>query len=125
MILVDVNLLVYAWDRLTFSRDSRLGWLDGELSKSPRVGIPWESLFGFMRVVTNPRIYERPAAVNTAWAQVEAWLSAHKCLGTPADGATPGNRGPTTDEAGRRRETDSRRAPGRAGNRARTRALFD
>jgi predicted nucleic acid-binding protein len=30
-----------------------------------------------MRVVTNPRIYERRAAVNAAWAQVEAWLSAH------------------------------------------------
>ena len=29
-----------------------------------------------MRIVTNPRIYERPAPVNVAWGQVEHWLSA-------------------------------------------------
>jgi len=40
------------------------------------VGLPWECLLGFMRVVTNPRIYERPAPVNLAWGQVEHWLSA-------------------------------------------------
>jgi predicted nucleic acid-binding protein len=28
-----------------------------------------------MRVVTNRRIYERPAPVNLAWGQVEHWLS--------------------------------------------------
>ena len=76
MILVDVNLLVYAWDRRSPFHESAVRWLDTKLSESARVGLPWESLLGFMRVVTNPRIFERPAPVHAAWGQVERWLSA-------------------------------------------------
>lgn len=76
MILVDVNLLVYAWDRRNPSHLTAGPWLDGKLSGTARVGLPWECLLGFMRIVTNPRIYERPAPVNLAWQQVEQWLSA-------------------------------------------------
>ena len=76
MILVDVNLLVYAWDRGAPLHGAAVRWLDGKLSESARVGLPWECLLGFMRVVTNPRIYERPARVSVAWGQVEHWLGA-------------------------------------------------
>jgi hypothetical protein len=57
MILVDVNLLVYAWDRGAALHEAAVQWLDGKLSGSVRVGLPWECLLGFTRVVTNPRIY--------------------------------------------------------------------
>jgi toxin-antitoxin system PIN domain toxin len=80
MILVDVNLLVYAWDRRNAQHATAIRWLDGKLSESARVGLPWECLLGFMRVVTNPRIYERPATVSTAWAQVEHWLTARSAF---------------------------------------------
>jgi len=76
MILVDVNLLVYAWDRRAACHESAVRWLDSKLSESARVGLPWECLLDFMRVVTNPRIHERPTPVNVAWRQVEHWLSA-------------------------------------------------
>jgi len=76
MILVDVNLLVYAWDGRAPQHESAAKWLDARLSESTRVGLPWECLLGFMRLVTNPRIYESPATVNLAWGQVEHWLSA-------------------------------------------------
>ena len=64
MILVDVNLLVYAWDRGSPLHEAAVQWLDGKLSESARVGLPWECLLGFLRVVTNPRIFERPAPVK-------------------------------------------------------------
>jgi toxin-antitoxin system PIN domain toxin len=76
MILVDANLLVYAWDRSAPCHKTAVRWLDEKLSASPRVGLPWETLLGFMRVVTNPRIFEKPASVVLAWNQVENWLSA-------------------------------------------------
>lgn len=49
-------------------------WLDERLLGAGRVGLPWESLVAFLRIVTNPRIFRRPRAVHRAWAQVEAWL---------------------------------------------------
>ncbi|HUC71314.1 MAG TPA: hypothetical protein VMS01_09000 [Stellaceae bacterium] len=39
-----------------------------------RVGFPWASLLGFLRLVTNPRVSERPEAMAAAWKQVSAWL---------------------------------------------------
>ena len=76
MILVDVNLLVYSWDRRAPLHEAAVHWLDDRLSESARVGLPWECLLGFLRVVTNSRIYQRPAPVSLAWRQVEQWLSA-------------------------------------------------
>jgi len=75
MILVDVNLLVYAWDAGAPQHEAARTWLDARLSEPGRVAMPWESVLGFLRVVTNPRIYERPASVARAWAQVRGWLA--------------------------------------------------
>jgi uncharacterized protein len=75
MILVDVNLLVYSWDSSSPSHEAARSWLDGKLNGTARVGLPWESTLGFLRVVTNPRIFERPATIGLAWRQVEEWLS--------------------------------------------------
>lgn len=42
---------------------------------SAPVGLPWPSLLAFLRIVTNPRIFEKPESVMSAWGQVEAGLS--------------------------------------------------
>ncbi len=49
-------------------------WLDQRLNESPPVGLPWPSLLGFIRLVTNPRVFQRPKTVEQAWVQVESWL---------------------------------------------------
>jgi hypothetical protein len=45
-----------------------------QLSPSAPVGLPWASLLAFLRLVTNPRVFERPEPINNAWQQVRAWL---------------------------------------------------
>jgi hypothetical protein len=50
-------------------------WLDDRLNGTPRVGLPWASLLTFVRLVANPRIFERPERVTDAWRQVERWLA--------------------------------------------------
>jgi uncharacterized protein len=75
VILLDVNLLLYA----TNSSDSRHAaareWLDGKLAGPYRIGFPWPTLLGFLRLATNPRIARRPLPMTTAWNQVVQWLS--------------------------------------------------
>lgn len=74
MILVDTNLLVYAYvTQATQHRKART-WLRDQLASTARVGLPWESLVGFVRLVTNPRLYPRPASTADAWRAVETWL---------------------------------------------------
>ena len=74
MILIDANLLIYASDRYAIQHDNAKDWLDRQLVGPGRVGLPWTSLLAFLRVVTNPRIYEQPASMREAWDQVAAWL---------------------------------------------------
>ncbi len=75
MILIDVNLLIYAKVDSMGEHDSAREWLEGRLSDVPGVGMPWHSLLGFVRVVTNRRIFDNPMSVQGAWAQVDEWLA--------------------------------------------------
>ena len=63
MILVDANLLVYAYiSSLSQHRPAR-DWLDSQLNGNTIVGLPWQSLLSFARLVTNPRIFEHPVSI--------------------------------------------------------------
>lgn len=74
VILIDANLLLYAHlagPNHAVARE----WLDDRLWGTARVGLPWPSLLAFLRLVTNPRVTERPEKLGDAWAQVRDWLS--------------------------------------------------
>jgi toxin-antitoxin system PIN domain toxin len=74
VILVDSNLLVYAHVG-SFPQHARAReWLDQRLNGVAPVGLPWPSLLGFLRLITNPRIFERPRSMTAAWGQVKSWL---------------------------------------------------
>lgn len=61
-------------------------WLEGVLSEAPRVGLPWHSLLAFVRISTNPRVFERPPSTRAAWRIVETWLAAEPSwIPTPTD----------------------------------------
>jgi toxin-antitoxin system PIN domain toxin len=75
VILVDANLLVYAHVSTLAQHERARAWLDARLGRPSPVGLPWESLVAFVRLVSNPRVFERPLTVAEGWAQVEGWLS--------------------------------------------------
>ena len=74
MILLDANLLVYAWNREAPQHERSSIWLQRRLNERTGVGIPWSSLLAFVRLVSNRRIFERAVAVAEAWCQAEEWL---------------------------------------------------
>lgn len=75
MILVDVNLLVYAKMDVMEHHGVAREWLDGRLSGHYGVGLPWASLLGFVRLVTSRRIFDNPMPFDAAWGQVDEWLA--------------------------------------------------
>jgi len=74
VILVDANLLIYAHVKNLPQHFAAKGWLDECLNASAPLGLPWPSLLGFLRIVTNPRIFEQPESVKDAWKQIKEWL---------------------------------------------------
>ena len=78
MILVDANILIYSHVASFEQHHHAHEWLDHQLNGSARVGLPWESLLAFLRLVTNPRVFERPEPTAVAWLQVQAWLACER-----------------------------------------------
>jgi hypothetical protein len=76
VILVDANLLLYAHFDSFKQHEAARTWLDGRLNGASRVGLPWPSLLAFLRVATNPRVFEKPEPMRLACEQVSNWLSA-------------------------------------------------
>jgi uncharacterized protein len=74
VILIDANLLIYARVASLPQHRAARKWLDAKLNEPAMVGLPWPSLLGFLRIVTNPRVFEGPDSLESAWSQLEAWL---------------------------------------------------
>jgi uncharacterized protein len=74
VILVDVNLLVEATMTSATGHEAARSWLQERLAGTARVGLPWASITGFIRVVGQPRAWERPMPVGGAVSVVRSWL---------------------------------------------------
>lgn len=79
MILVDANILLYAQDSLAPLHHQAREWWDSRLSQSDPVCLCWPVLSAFIRIGTNPRIYEYPLSLEQALFQVQSWL-AQPCI---------------------------------------------
>lgn len=75
MILLDANLLVYAHVTSLTQHHAARSWLDSRLNGPTPVGLPWPTLLSFVRLVSNPRIFEHPQPISKAWKQVDDWLT--------------------------------------------------
>ena len=75
MILVDANLLLYAYDSTAPEHPNARRWLEDVLAKPEPVLLPWQSIYAFLRIATNPRAWRTPLTVEEARAIVDEWLS--------------------------------------------------
>ncbi len=74
--LLDANLLLYAIHRRSAQHELAVQWLTEQLNGERRVGIPWQSIGAFLRIVTHPRAFRAPLTPAIAWERVADWLSA-------------------------------------------------
>jgi toxin-antitoxin system PIN domain toxin len=74
LILVDANILLYAEDQLSPHHDAARAWWDAELSGSSPVCLCWTVLGAFIRIGTNPRVFEHPLSLDQALARIQSWL---------------------------------------------------
>src|SRR5579864_5210084 len=74
MIIPDVNILIYAYDTDSANHEIAKAWWRDALRLSRPVGIPWATSIGFIRLVTNRGVFQRPMAVHEAVVIVRSWL---------------------------------------------------
>ena len=74
MILVDANILLYAEDsQHPFNQKARTWW-DNQLSGTLPVCLCWTVLSAFIRIGTNPRVFEYPLSLEQAVDRVQSWI---------------------------------------------------
>ena len=75
MILIDANLLLYAYDPGAAEHERSKAWLEATLSGSQLVRFAWVTVWAFLRISTNARVFEHPLTMEEAADAVDAWLS--------------------------------------------------
>jgi len=73
MLVVDTNVLVYAADS-PFHRACRT-WLEQQRERPDAWYTTWPIVYEFLRVVTHPRVLDRPWSAGAAWAFISALLA--------------------------------------------------
>src|ERR1700739_125714 len=74
MIVVDVNLLIHAVNRDSPLHREAKAWLEGAVSGTETVGLPWIVLLAFLRLTTRPGLFQKPLRVDAAFDVVDACL---------------------------------------------------
>ena len=74
MILLDVNLLIYAVNESApLHRKAKL-WLQEVLSGTQTVAFSWSVILAFLRLTTRPGLFRDPLSVEAAFEVIESWL---------------------------------------------------
>jgi len=75
MIVLDANILLYAWNQDAPQHSAVISWVENLVDSGTLVGLPWVTTWGFLRVSTNHRLYPRPATPSEAHDYLSDWLS--------------------------------------------------
>jgi toxin-antitoxin system PIN domain toxin len=73
--LTDVNVLLYAYDESSPHHERARPWLEDRLSGTETFAFSWPVLLAFVRLATNPRVFESPLALDEAFDAIESWLA--------------------------------------------------
>jgi uncharacterized protein len=80
LILPDVNVLVIAHRSDQDDHEQIRGWLEGEVNSDRPFALADLAVSGFLRVVTNPRIYRRPSTLDVAVRFVDGLVEWPVCV---------------------------------------------
>lgn len=75
MIILDANILLYAYDTSSLLHVPARSWVESVFSSGDPVGLPWQTVAAFLRVVTNPRLRGDRFTVEEAAMIVDQWLA--------------------------------------------------
>ena len=75
MILLDANILLYAYNPSFTQHERARVWLERTLGAPEPVGLPWATIMAFLRIGTNPRAFPHPLATGEAVGIIAAWLA--------------------------------------------------
>ena len=74
MIVLDANILLYAYDSSSSHHVKARAWVEQAFSDSAPVGLPWQTISAFLRIMTNLRLPGERFTLQEAVEIVDRWL---------------------------------------------------
>jgi toxin-antitoxin system PIN domain toxin len=74
VIILDVNILIYAVNQDAPLHSRAKSWLEATISGKETIGISWTVLLAFLRLTTRPGLFRNPISVDAAFDVLDAWL---------------------------------------------------
>ena len=75
MIVLDANILLYAYDAASDQHAKARAWVEEVLSGADPVGLPWQTITAFVRIVTNPRLSGKRFTPSEVIDLVDQWVT--------------------------------------------------
>jgi uncharacterized protein len=73
--VVDANIFLYAYNEDAPQQRAAAEWLTKLLESGEMIGLPWATLWAFIRISTNSRIWTNPLPAVEAFAIIREWLA--------------------------------------------------
>lgn len=75
MILVDANVLIYAYNARAEQHGAAKRWLEAQVAAAVPIRLAWVTILAFVRIMTNAQVFKRPLSIKEAVAIVDGWLA--------------------------------------------------
>jgi len=75
MTIIDANLLLYAYNADAPQQRKAAEWLAKLLESGEIICLPWVTIWAFIRITTNSRLWANPRPAREAFAIVREWLA--------------------------------------------------
>jgi uncharacterized protein len=86
VIVLDANILLYAYDSASPFHERARPWLERVFSGADPVGLPLQTISAFLRIMTNPRLPGERFSLEEVVQIVDRWLAQPTvCLLAPGD----------------------------------------
>jgi len=73
--VLDANVLLYAYNADAPQQPAAARWLTDLFRTGEVIGLPWVTIWAFIRICTNPRIWTHPLPAAEAFRIVGSWLA--------------------------------------------------
>ncbi len=74
MIVLDANILLYAYDASSSRHATARSWIEETLSSGVPVGLPWQTAAAFLRISTNAALQGQRFTIEEAARIVDQWV---------------------------------------------------
>jgi toxin-antitoxin system PIN domain toxin len=74
VIVLDTNILLYAYDSSSARHAKAREWVERTLSSGELVGLPWQTAGAFLRIVTNAKLGGQRFTLEEAASVIDLWV---------------------------------------------------